>query len=639
MTSTTEPIAGGTETSDVAIDAPHPHSVRLRFGVAFILGLVATLAVGVGSLYGYGQLHVGRILPGVRVGPVDLSGLNEADASARLTEAFAGYADGSVRIQTGTTDVTIPYSAFGRHADVPAMVTAALAVGRDGSAVEQAVAEVRTAVRGVELRPIVTFDHAALADQVDAVLVPLEMHPVDATISVGDTGIVTTPSMRGRSFDQAAVTAAIARLVRSPDAGAEVVATAQPASIDPAVDTAAVLDATKVASRMIQPLTLEQGKESWTIDADTVQTWLRFDISDGQVLTTLDPAAIAKSLAPIAKKAETKPVNASFLTGKNGAVVGVTASKDGRTLDAQATAGTIIEALTQRGTGGPSEPIQATFAVATPKLTTAEAEKAAPLMQKISSWTTYFDIVAANGWGTNIWIPARIINGTVLAPGQKFEWWSAIGPVTPARGYLSGGVIKNGKSEPTGALGGGMCSSSTTLFNAALRAGLQMGARLNHYYYISRYPLGLDATVFIEGSSVATMSFTNDTPYPILIRGYAGRSGAKGTVTYEMWSVPTGRKVSLSTPIVKNVVPARTYTVYTTSIPAGTRNQTEFATDGKDVWVTRLVTDASGKVIHKETYYSHYAKVDGMIYIGKAAAPAPKPAPSPSPSPSPTPAP
>ena len=40
-----------------------------------------------------------------------------------------------------------------------------------------------------------------------------------------------------------------------------------------------------------------------------------------------------------------------------------------------------------------------------------------------------------------------------------------------------------------------MCSSSTTLFNAALRAGLQMGARSNHKYYINRYPLGLDATV------------------------------------------------------------------------------------------------------------------------------------------------
>ena len=67
-------------------------------------------------------------------------------------------------------------------------------------------------------------------------------------------------------------------------------------------------------------------------------------------------------------------------------------------------------------------------------------------------------------------------------------------------GLREGGAIINGRTEPQGALAGGICSCSTTLFNAALRAGFEMGARRNHYYYIDRYPLGLDATVFISGS-------------------------------------------------------------------------------------------------------------------------------------------
>ena len=58
-------------------------------------------------------------------------------------------------------------------------------------------------------------------------------------------------------------------------------------------------------------------------------------------------------------------------------------------------------------------------------------------------------------------------------------------------------------------LGGGLCSASTTLFNAALRAGFEMHARRNHAYYIDRYPVGLDATIWISGSYVQTMSFAN----------------------------------------------------------------------------------------------------------------------------------
>ena len=74
-----------------------------------------------------------------------------------------------------------------------------------------------------------------------------------------------------------------------------------------------------------------------------------------------------------------------------------------------------------------------------------------------------------------------------------------------------------------------MCSSSTTLFNAAMRAGLQMGARSNHKYYIPRYPLGLDATVSkMAGGGGQTMSFTNDMKHPIVIRSYPLHRGRPG---------------------------------------------------------------------------------------------------------------
>ena len=240
-------------------------------------------------------------------------------------------------------------------------------------------------------------------------------------------------------------------------------------------------------------------------------------------------------------------------------------------------------------------------------------------MTKISSWTTYFPISERNHFGANIWIPAMDIDGTVVAPGEKFDFWNAVGPITRARGYGDGGAIINGKTEPQGALAGGICSNSTTLFNAVLRAGFEMGARRNHYYFIDRYPAGLDATVFKSGSgSVQTMSWTNDTDYPVLIRGYKIKSGSKGYVRYDIYSVPNGRKVVISNPTIKNVRQATDTVQYTSSLAPGASKRIEYPVDGKDVWRTVTVYQG-GKIIHQKTYYSHYSRITGVTLVGRLA--------------------
>ena len=153
--------------------------------------------------------------------------------------------------------------------------------------------------------------------------------------------------------------------------------------------------------------------------------------------------------------------------------------------------------------------------------------------------------------------------------------------VTRERGFGLGGAIINGRTEPQGALASGICSNSTTIFNAALRAGLQMGERRNHFNYINRYPLGLDATVFISGSgSTQTMTFTNDTPCPILIRGRLA-GGSKGYVRYELFSVPTGRTVEFSDPIVKSVRKATTVTLESDELRPGARGQPSTPSTGR----------------------------------------------------------
>jgi vancomycin resistance protein YoaR len=233
-------------------------------------------------------------------------------------------------------------------------------------------------------------------------------------------------------------------------------------------------------------------------------------------------------------------------------------------------------------------------------------------MVMVGSWTTRYQVSPHNGMGANITVPTRRLNGTVVQPGQVFDFWQGLGEVSFRTGYRLGGAIVGGHSVEGKALAGGICAASTTLFNAALRGGFEILARQPHWYYITRYPLGLDATV----SNSQTMRFRNDTPHAILIRGFA----SPGVVRFEIWSVPNGRTVSLSRPLVSNVVAGYDTTVLAPDLPRGTSERTEWPVDGKDVVVTRVVKDGQGHVIHRDTFVSHYHRMVGINRIGTGAA-------------------
>jgi len=368
------------------------------------------------------------------------------------------------------------------------------------------------------------------------------------------------------------------------------------------------------------------GEDRLRIGSADLRKWITFTTAaDGTYGPIVDPKPLAKVIGGFAPQVDREPVNASF-TVTDGKVLGVSPGKDGYKLDVAATVAQVQGLLAERAAGSPATEIVPTMTVTTPALTTAQAEAVAPQMTLISSWKTYFPISERNGFGANIWIPALAIDGTIVAPGATFDFWQAVGPITREKGYVDGGAIINGKTEPQGALAGGICSTSTTLFNAALRAGFQMEARRNHFYYIDRYPLGLDATVFISASgAVQTMSWTNDTDYPVLIRGYKIRNGTKGYVKFEIYSVPNGRRVVISDPIVKNVKPATDTTQLTTSLAPGVRQRVEYPVDGKQVWRSVTVYDASGAILHETTYYSSYSRITGLTLIGapQTAEPAP----------------
>ena len=304
-----------------------------------------------------------------------------------------------------------------------------------------------------------------------------------------------------------------------------------------------------------------------------------------------------------------------MLKTKTGSLFGFVPGRGGRYVDTAATGQRIVDLMAARaaGTATTAVPTDIVIGGTPPDLTGAEAAGLTHQVELVSAWTTRFFSSERNHFGANIRLPAKFINGVVVAPGAVFDFWGAVGPVTFARGFGMGGIIESGRTNPNGAIGGGICSASTTLFNAAARAGYQILSRDNHSYYISRYPLGLDATVSKYGGRIAqNMRFRNDTSEALIIRGLSG----PGWVRFEIYSRPNGRTVSFSSPSVSNVRKAVDTRVKTTSLKKGQTERLESPSNGMDVVVTRTVRDSSGRVIHSDRWSSHYVRVDGVLQVG-----------------------
>jgi hypothetical protein len=75
--------------------------------------------------------------------------------------------------------------------------------------------------------------------------------------------------------------------------------------------------------------------------------------------------------------------------------------------------------------------------------------------------------------------------------------------------------------------------------------------------------------------------------------------------------------VSLSKPSVSNVLQSHTSTEYVSTLPRGVREQTEYPADGMDVSVSRVVRNHAGKIIHTDTWRSHYVLWNGIIQVGR----------------------
>lgn len=109
---------------------------------------------------------------------------------------------------------------------------------------------------------------------------------------------------------------------------------------------------------------------------------------------------------------------------------------------------------------------------------------------------TSFETTSTNVWASNhnMQLAMEAINGSVIKPGATWSFNKSTGDTTTGElGYVKSSAIVNGSYEPQ--YGGGICQAATTIYNAGLRANMEIVERLPHQYASTYVPVGLDATI------------------------------------------------------------------------------------------------------------------------------------------------
>ncbi len=329
----------------------------------------------------------------------------------------------------------------------------------------------------------VTVDDDVFAAAVDEARGELDAEPVEGAISVAKGKVTVKKPVTGTTTDIPGTAEAVRRWWPG----------------DRTVEVAAVAAAPKVSAEELArvrsefadvavsgPVQVTSNGKTFTLAPATFAPAivLRADESG-----TITPRADDKKLAAIvhaaAKKAGAEVAAKDAVVTFSGRTPTVKAHVAGVALDDASLSSEVWKAISTT---------TRTATVATkatePKVTTAIAKKTLP-KQQISSFTTYYQ--AGQSRVHNIKLASRIINGTYLQPGEQFSMNGILGERTPGKGYIEAGIIRGGRAATS--YGGGISQVSTTIFNAAFFSGMQLDAWTPHYYYISRYPEGREATI------------------------------------------------------------------------------------------------------------------------------------------------
>ena len=564
------------------------------------LALVAVLIALIGLAFAG---STARIADGVAIAGVDVGGLTTKEARTLLEQRFDRVARVPVVFTAGGEHYPIKATTLGVEADWAAAIETAAREG-EGFGPVRGFRRLQARFFGAEISPPVQAYGAALDFKLAGLAEAIDQSHVEAKLVRRGLAIEVVPGQPGRRLDQEAAAASIVRTLARLDRGQPV---ALPVRIDPIEVTAADLApaARQARTALSAPVRLQHEGTRWRLPRWRIAELLSLPVAGETKVAIAGPGAEAW-FGKLRKTVEHAPVDASFDVKPGG--IDVVPDKPGLGIDVPATAQALLAAATS-STGRTAElAVRTTVA----ERTAAEANAMGITGVVGSYYTTYGGIPSRLH---NVALVAQLIDGALIAPGGTFSFNGTTGERTAEKGFQEAPVIINGELQ-TG-LGGGICQVSTTVFNAAYEAGLEIDERINHALYISHYPLGRDATVNYPDLD---LKFTNDTENWLLLRTFVG----SGSLTVNLYGTPQNRRVESTEQPLRVVGAPKVNRVPDPTLLKGKSEVLEYGQPARATSVSRTVYDPNGTVLHEDTWYSSYRSEPKVVRVGTKPKPKPK---------------
>jgi vancomycin resistance protein YoaR len=541
-----------------------------RVALAFVISM---LIAAVGVLV-FRVLYDDRIYPAVVVGDVPVGGLTLHQADDRLVQRTAEIEGGLVAFTYAGETWAPTLAELGATVNLADSLAEAQALGRTGDAASRLVftGAILTADQEVPLR--INLDHRRLSAWFDQVERDIGQYAADAQMVIDGAHVSITPESIGIVINREAATT---HLLGTFATLLPVVVELPVEQVTPEIARGDLLQAQEAVTQILgEPVSVSFESQVWSIDGSAVSPYLTAETvkENGVPITRLqfDLDGLAATLrAQYGEQVDREPVNAPL--GWDDGVVALGSATDGVALEATSFARAVASSFLNG-----HDPVTVPVVTLEPKVDGKHLD-ALGIDTLLGQGDSNFS-GGVEGRDENVRIATEFTNGTLVEPGGIFSFNQAIGEISYERGFQEALVVQG---EGVGRdVGGGVCQVSTTVFRAALNAGMPIVEWYPHTFRLPHYELddwgpGFDASILQAGPDPDTWAdfrFENYSESWLLI---------EATVSYpyvfvNIYGSSDGRSVYIDT------------------APLG----------GNAFAFTRVLQDAKGNVLAERTFASYY---------------------------------
>jgi len=585
------------------LGAPRP-SARITRRVLVAAGIGAVTATAIAAALP--ARYIDRVYPGTTVLGQDLAGLTAADAVAQIQLRVEPTLSALVTFRLDDQSWVASADELGVKVDWDQLSANVIGHGREDAGVRAATLLPWSDSATIPLP--VSLDHGTLNQYLAQLDGEISFDPVNARLDGTGPSMTVISDEPGRYVDLGAAREIVVNAAQSlVPLDADVPLVALTADI-----TAAQLTATKdkVVRLTTDPVTVKSGSTSWTVATEDLTKGL---VMPNDVLVDdpwIDPWWIGQVIDPIVDELW-KPATDAQLAW-DGGLYATEKSKRGQMVERDALVEQVIAAAdTDR------REVKVTLEPVEPRIDSAKLDELG-ITGLVAAGDSSF-AGSAEARATNVGVAAYWVSQTTIPPGEQFSFNASLGEITLERGYVAGKIIKGDWFADD--IGGGVCQVSTTVYRAALYAGLHFDEWNPHsarvaFYELDGWPIGVDAAIYqvneAEGWPL-DLKFTNTTDSWLLLQMV--NTGA--SIVAQLYGSPTGWQIEVPAPRVGDPIPAPAPQTRTNDeLARGERREIQKSQTGVDVEMDRTVTDENGTVLEMNTFKSFYAPLPKITEVG-----------------------